>query len=51
MGESLWNEENRLRMQLWEQQRWAYIIERRLQEEHGDAKQVDDVLIFWTCDV
>ena len=40
------DEENRLRMQLWEQQRWAYIIERRLQEEHGDAKQVDDVLIF-----
>lgn len=27
------NEENRLRMKLWEEQQWAYIIERRLQDE------------------
>ena len=41
MGESLWNEENRLRMQLWEQQRWAYIIERRLQEESLQEESCD----------
>lgn len=27
------DEENRIRMKLWEEQRWAHIIERRLQEE------------------
>ena len=27
------NEENRIRMKLWEEQRYAYIMERRLQEE------------------
>ena len=35
------DEENRLRMQLWEQQRWAYIIERRLQEESLQEESCD----------
>lgn len=35
------NEENRIRMKLWEQQRWAYIIERTLQEESLQENSCD----------
>ena len=27
------DEENRIRQKMWEEQRWTYIMERRLQEE------------------